>query len=125
MAKGKVSASYNIKSHKINITLSLLTWEDNDVTYVYSPALDLTGYGKTKVEAKKSFEITLEEFIEYTHNKNTIYDELERLGWTINRKKQRAKQPIQEELLKDNDFLKSLMNKDGVKKLNREVSLVL
>jgi len=30
--------------------------------YVYSPSLDVTGYGSTEIDAKKSFEITLTQF---------------------------------------------------------------
>ena len=33
------------------------------LTVIYSPALDLSGYGSSEDEAKGSFEIALEEFI--------------------------------------------------------------
>lgn len=58
--------------------------KEEGINYIYSPALDLTGYGKNVKEAKESFEVTLKEFIDYTDNKKTIFDELEHLGWLVN-----------------------------------------
>lgn len=48
---------------------------------IYSPALDLSGYGNTINVAKKSFKIALEEFIRYTLNENTFNDVMKKLGW--------------------------------------------
>jgi hypothetical protein len=76
-----VVASYNRGNDHFNFQLSVLFWEEGGIHYAYSPALDLTGYGKSKEEAKSSFETTLDAFAKYTHNKGTIYKELERLGW--------------------------------------------
>lgn len=62
-------------------------WEEEGIHFVFAPALDLTGYGNSEEEAKRSFEVTLAEFLQYTNNKQTFYDELEHLGWSVNRKK--------------------------------------
>lgn len=51
------------------------------MTIIYSPALDLSGYGNTINEAKESFKIALEEFIRYTLNENTFNDVMKKLGW--------------------------------------------
>lgn len=45
--------------------LSLIPFNEGDVIIIYSPALDLSGYGYNEKEAKESFEITLEEFLNY------------------------------------------------------------
>ena len=105
MAKGKLSASYQTDKHQIEIGVEVLTWAEDNIHFMYVPSLDVTGYGNTETEAKRSFKITLNEFIKYTFNKQTIFDELERLGWTVNRKKKRAQQPQKNELIEDNDFL--------------------
>lgn len=125
MAKGKLSASYQTEKHQVDIGVDILTWTEDSIFFMYSPSLDITGYGNTENEAKQSFKIMLNEFVKYTTNKQTIFDELERLGWTVNRKKKRAKQPLENELLADNDFLKSLLNKQDIKKETRELSLSL
>jgi len=73
----------------VNVSVPLLSFKEDDDTFiVYSPALDVSGYGDTEEEARKSFELTLEEFINYTINKKTFQSELTRLGWKI--KKQTA-----------------------------------
>ncbi len=40
------------------------------------PLFDLTGYGTSEDEAKKSLSVTLDEFLRYTINKNTFIFEL-------------------------------------------------
>jgi len=72
----------------VNVSVPLLSFKEDDTFIVYSPALDVSGYGDTEEEARKSFELTLEEFINYTLNKKTFQSELTRLGWKI--KKQTA-----------------------------------
>jgi len=51
---------------------------------MFAPALDICGYGKNTAEAKQSFGIVLEEFINHTSNKNTLNTVLNKLGWGIN-----------------------------------------
>lgn len=93
--------------------------------FFYTPALDLTGYGPTKVEAEKSFDITLEQFIQYTANKKTIFDVLEDLGWTTNRKKKMIKAPDHNELEKYNPIYRKLLSDKGVGVVERNVELQL
>ncbi len=104
---------------------TILFWEEDGIHFAYSPALDLTGYGKSKEEAKRSFEITLDAFAKYTHNKGTIYKEPERLGWTINKKKRRVKAPGYEEMLEDNEKPRELVKQPNVIQESREVALAL
>ena len=76
---------YQGGQHKINVSLFVISFKENDVCFVYSPALDITGYGNTADEAKDSFNITLQEFLRYTSNKNTLVNELKRLGWKVHK----------------------------------------
>ncbi len=127
MAKEKFRSSIEIGGkERIDVGLSILIWKDeNDIHYYYSPALDITGYGKSETDARKSFEFTLNDFVTYTHNKKTIFEELEKLGWTINKKKKRAIPPTEEELLKDNENYKNLYKTEGVRQEQQQIELAL
>jgi len=71
-------------SNLINVRLLLIHFKDeNDVHFIYSPHLDLTGYGKNLTEAKKSFEIVFDDFIDYTLKKKTLGQVLTKLGWEL------------------------------------------
>lgn len=121
----KFSAKYQNKDGKLEVKLNVFIWNDESVFYAYSPALDLTGYGKTENEAKRSFETTLQEFVKYTTNKKTLFDELEHLGWTVNRKKKRMHVPDLEDLLKDNETFREIYKREDVKVIKRDVELAL
>lgn len=123
MAKANFQGTFSNGKYEVSVGLSLYIWEEDNFTFVYSPVLDVTGYGENEIEAKKSFEITLSEFVSYTHNKNTIFDELERLGWTVNRKKKRVHAPNIDELRSDNETFKDLLKKSNVRSESREVQL--
>ena len=125
MSKLKFESSYNDGKNSINLVLNLYLWEENSIHYVYSPSLDVTGYGSTEVEAKKSFEITLDEFVKYTHNKNTIFEELEHLGWSVNKKKRRIHAPDLEELLSDNESFRNIYEQGNAKTETKNIELEL
>ncbi len=56
---------------EIETDLDLITFKQGDVFIVYSPALELSGYGTTLDEAEKSFKIVLSEFFQYVEEHNT------------------------------------------------------
>ncbi len=118
-----IDASFDRGNKKIKVTLGLLNWTEDNIYFYYSPALDLTGYGKTESEAMDSFTTVLEEFVEYTDNKKTIYSELEKLGWTTNKKKKRALPPTDEQLLEDNEIYKELASRSNVGHTQKQVVL--
>ena len=125
MSKARFQTTYNKGKYNINISLSIYNWKEDGIYYIYSPALDITGYGHKVEEAKKSFKQTLAEFVTYTDNKRTIFDELEHLGWTVNRKKKRVHAPDMEDLLDDNDSLKEIITKTGVQRIKQNIELSL
>ena len=86
MSNYHIIAGYKGKKAQHIITLQLISFEEDGLTFVYAPALDLTGYGKNEDEAKRSFEITLKEFVKYTDNKSAIVKELEKHGWVVKKK---------------------------------------
>ena len=51
----------------------------------YCPALELSGYGDSIKDAKKSFETVMAIFLEDTSKKGTLEKILVSLGWTLKR----------------------------------------
>lgn len=94
--------------------LSIIQFKEGKNIILFSPALEITGYGATELDAKKSFEITLQEFFRYTLKKNTLKKELERLGWSIKGKK--LIQPEFSDLLIRNKDLHSIIDKKEFRK---------
>lgn len=125
MAKAQFKGTFNQGEYLINVSLSLYVWVEDNITFVYSPALDITGYGINEKEAKNSFQVTLDEFVNYTHTKKTIFDELEKLGWTVNRKKKRVHAPNLEELRADNDIFRNLLKKSNIRSESQNIALSL
>ncbi len=125
MLSGRLNARINRGNHHFDIKLSLLKWNEDNIFYVYAPALDLTGYGNNQMEAEDSFKIMLEEFIKYTDNKKTIYKELERLGWMVNKRKKRVHPPEHDQMLEDNETFRELSSMPGVKSTHTRIELAL
>jgi hypothetical protein len=70
------TAQYRDGQNWIHVKLSLIEFEEEGLHFIYFPALDLTGYGKTEEEAKQSYNLAMEEFLKYTSHKETIFKEL-------------------------------------------------
>jgi hypothetical protein len=85
----------------IKTTLSLLSFNEDDAHIIYSPALDLAGYGTSEEEAKESFQVVLEEFIGHCLKNKTFLIELKRLGWHIT--------ALSEEIEKTNERIQELI----------------
>ncbi len=118
---------YRERAGQVEIRLHLKGWKEGEsgLYFLYSPSLDLTGYGESQEKAKASFLITLDEFLEYTRTKNTLFDELEHLGWAVNRLKRKVYGPELEDLMEDNETLRQLIRKEGVYdfKLNENLQI--
>ncbi len=125
MDKKQANAKYSDGRNNVEFNLSIFLWEEDSVYYAYSPALDLTGYGSSKEEAKESFETVLHEFIKYTHNKKTIFQELENLGWAVNKRKRRVVSPDFEDLLSDNEHFRHLYRSRELVRDSSNVNLEL
>lgn len=125
MDKKQANAKYSDDCNNVELSVSIFLWQEDSVFYVYSPALDLTGYGLNKEEARESFETVLHEFIVYTHNKKTIYKELENLGWAVNKKKKRIISPDFEDMLFENEHFNHLYKSKDLVKESSNVNLQL
>jgi len=92
--------------------LELYSFVDDGVYIVYCPALDLSGYGYSIEEAKKSFSEVFKQHITYCINKNTLYEDLLKHGWNVRGKKSRdIKAPKLEDLLKKNEAFRDILKK--------------
>ncbi len=119
----------DIKSPHGEIKVKLLIAyfvDENDVHIVYSPHLDLSGYGKTFDEAKASFEIAFADFIEYTFNKKTIGKVLTDLGWKVKGSMKRPTKvlaPSIKTVISENDYVSEIFDKYNVNTYHQEVGI--
>ncbi len=124
MSNYKFEGNFKNITSAIDVMLSLLSFEEDNTTIIYSPALDLSGYGKNDKEAKKSFEIALEEFLRYSINKGTFEKVLKKLGWKLSGRKstRKYKQPYLDHLLRENKYLSDIVREKEFHRINEKVS---
>lgn len=107
----------------IKVDLQVLFFEEDNIHYAFMPSFDLTGYGNTEDEAKQSLKIVLDEFLRYTLNKNTLFIEMQRLGWKIKSKKTTMYAPQMSDLINTNDQLKDIVNSKQYTSSNYQVNV--
>lgn len=85
MKKYKFEGTYKgSKAVFINVSLFLIEFKDDKgVYFIHAPYLDLTGYGVNPKQAKESFDVVLEYFLDCTFKKKTLGKVLEGLGWQL------------------------------------------
>lgn len=115
--------SINLGKNQSEITISLIEFQDDDNFIVYSPSLDVSGYGSTLLEARKSFNLALEEFLRYTFNKGTFLEELKRLGWIVDKKGKKVHQPHLDVLLRDREYLSQIVREKEFSRVNSSYSI--
>ena len=112
-------------SGSIEVGLTLFSFKENNVTFIYSPAIDITGYGKNVKEAKLSFELALEEFVRFAIEKGTLQKHLEKMGWKIAKDKDHIEieQPTIDNLINNNNFLLNLVQEKDFRKYSKNYNL--
>ncbi len=127
MSKLQVTANLGFSNHKFQVGLSLIEFSEDKVIIIYSPALDLSGYGHSEEEAKNSFTTSLHEFFKYTHNKNTLDKVLLDLGWTIKGTKKNPKfnPPLDSDLVSSNSLYNEIVNNKSYKVSRQNVEFAL
>jgi len=118
--KGKFDA----EDASVEFQLPVISFIDDNTSIIYCPALDLSGYGNDEFEARASFDAVLEEYLDYTIKKKTLWPDLKKLGWSI--KKSRAKAatpPPMSQLLEQNKEFSRIFNNFPFKKFNTGVRL--
>lgn len=118
-----LTADLGFGNGKYHVGLSLVEFEEDNVTIIYSPALDLSGYGYSQSEAKQSFSEALHEFFRYTSNKKTLDKVLKDLGWAIrgSKKKPKFNPPKDSDLVSLNPLYNEIVNNKSYKVSREEV----
>jgi len=110
-------------AQQVDLGLSLVSFIEDGTYIIYSPSLDLSGYGDTEQEAKESFEIALKEFLRYTLNKRTLSKVLKKLGWKVSDKKRKYKEPNFDDLVKKKDYLADIVRDKEFQKINQNFNI--
>jgi len=118
---------YRDKTASVKVRLLLFHFQDENRThFIYSPHLDLTGYGNGLSEAKSSFEIVFEDFVDYTIKKKTLGKVLTDLGWELKGTEKRPKKliaPSITSVINDNKYVSEILDKYPVNTFHQEVGL--
>ena len=118
---------YQGKSKSVRIRLFLVHFQDeNKVHLIYSPHLDLTGYGNNLTEAQKSFEIVFEDFVDYTLKKKTLAKVLTGLGCELKGTEKHPEKviaPSVTSIINDNKYVSEIFDKYSVNTYHKEVGL--
>ena len=117
---------YN-KSEGVQVNLKLVQFNSDGAEVLYAPALELYGYGNTFEEARKSFTVSLHEFLMYTKEHGTLGAEMERLGWKVKVEKKETKftTPTFSELLLNNPRLIDIIDNNDFQTHRTEVPLAM
>lgn len=123
MAKVNYKANYTVNTPKdkglLEVSVDLYQFIEDGLHYMYSPQLDLYGYGNTEKESKESFHVTIEEFFRYSINKNTLDKQLRALGWKVSKTKWTS--PDLEDILRDNENFSEILHKKEYKKTTQNI----
>lgn len=123
MQRGNLKGQKDFGTKTIKVELQVLFFEEDCIHYAYMPSFDLTGYGSTEDQAKESLTIVLDEFLRYTLHKNTLFIEMQRLGWKIKSKKKPMYAPQMSDLINTNDQLKDIVNSKQYTTSNYQVNV--
>ncbi len=94
-----------------DINIPVVQFVEDNITIVYCPALDLSGYGSSEDEARLSFKTVLLEYIRYASNKGTLNDDLIAHGWRrMKSKKGSMVPPAMTDLLVSNENFNKIFN---------------
>lgn len=100
----------NTKGDRITVTSPIVIFEQSGCKILFSPTVEIYGYGQNLTEAKASFKNNLEEFINYTINKGTFAEELKRMGWQFKKRKKQYIVPSFSKMLKNNQKLIDILD---------------
>lgn len=83
----------------MNISLRIEIFKEGDVYVALSPELNVSSYGETIEDAKKSFKEAVEAFIEECQKMGTLEDVLEESGFLKVNDSWKSRKPIAKENL--------------------------
>lgn len=104
----------------IKVMLDVYLFLDGDTYIAYSPALDISGYGTSEEDAKNSFSIVMEEYIDYGIKKRTLVKDLRAHGWRVKSLRQhKMAAPSLESLLNSNTTFKDILENREYRKVSQ------
>ena len=119
-----LQGDFSNEKGSITVKVAVLSFKEDQAYIIYCPALDLSGSGSTESEAKDSFAVVVSEYLNYTTHKGTLWTELIKLGWIIQKsKKKPATPPSMSELLENNEEFSRIFDNYPYKKFDTGVSL--
>ncbi|MCM5528943.1 hypothetical protein [Parasegetibacter sp. NRK P23] len=121
--QGNLQGSMKSKNTTVTVNLPVMAFIEDDYHIAYIPVLDLSGYGKSEQEAHNSLAVSLQNYIEYGLNKNTLHKDLIAHGWKIKKKTKPYIAPELTELIKKNEYLHDIVNTKNysVKRMDVEI----
>lgn len=120
MATAHIKAGMNSHEAKIEINLPVIVFQDERQYWIaHIPALDLSGYGESETEARKSLDYVLSEYFDFAIKNNTLHKDLMNHGWEL------AKEVVNPSLssLLNMDPLKDIINKTNFKSTNQSIKI--
>lgn len=124
MKKLAAIGDFKHKNKTASVKLGVIEFQEEGVFIFYAPALDVSGYGNTEEEARKSFDFVMDEFMAHLLKKGTLHKELKRLGWNIRSVNQKSiKAPSIEDLAKNNKHVHELLNGGDIRISQQETSI--
>ena len=109
---------------KIKLNVDIISFEEDNSSIFYCPALDVSGYGENEDEAQNSLQLALGEFFDYTLNKGTFVKELKKMGWIVTKSKRKPMTPpTMEKLLRDNENFSRIFNTHDFRKFNTKINM--
>lgn len=117
----EIKGNFRNRRSKVEFNLPVIKFQEDNLHFYYTPALDLTGYGHSEEEAKNSFNETLGQFFDYTINKKTLTSELKKLGWKVRGKSITV--PSLTEMILANSYLAEIFEEKTYTKFHQTISL--
>ncbi len=110
-----------VTHESVSSELAIFLFKEDGNYIAYSPALDLSGYGKTEEEARKSFNVVLNEYFDYCISEGTLCKDLEAHGWSF--KKHEVETPKISVLISRNQELSNILDKKDFKKYHEPINV--
>ena len=111
-----------IKDGYIRASLDIFSYREGNVRIMYSPALDISGYGNTVEEAKRSFYIVFHEYFRCCVENGTLDADLIKHGWKKIAAESDYQSPDIVSMIRSNSNLRSLIQ-GNFQKVSRTLSV--
>jgi hypothetical protein len=95
----------------MELSVAIYSYIDENMHVIYAPSLDLIAHGFDEKEAKESFEIVLDEYLNYVVENDTFETDLKNHGWNVNIDETKFIQPTFQWLIENDSELNKILTK--------------